>query len=269
MDFLPRTDLKFIVPLEGVNQLSIHVGDKFKVTLPDRNITSDFICMCLGGKYGGIVLSPSKSEITVTSPSATITTATFHLFNFPDFFASEQLDLKTETTSVQNENKCKRVVMKAKGWIIIITDINRTYDLEKELEDHGGYVITHVGKIFHEDGSTFTSEQVDELLTCLHYFLSLVLGCWAGLALPIGFDRDGNRVFEQWGIRRIARGHWNPMCSWFDRMNGELLSEVFPGFFLLWQNILWKQPLASALYWYLEACDPSPKTSEGRWRFGG
>jgi hypothetical protein len=132
--------------------------------------------------------------------------------------------------------------------------MNRTYDLEKKLDAQGGYVITHVGEIVREDGATFTSEQLDDLLTCLHHFLSFTLGCWAGVALPIGFDHNGNRVFEQWGIRRIASGSWNPMGSWFDRHHGELLSQVFPGFMSLWKNTLWHEPLARAVYWYVGAC---------------
>ena len=56
-------------------------------------------------------------------------------------------------------------------------------------------------------------------------------------------------------MRRIASGPWNGSCSWFDEQNGELLSQVFPGFMALWKNTLWREPLTHALYWYLGACD--------------
>jgi hypothetical protein len=87
-----------------------------------------------------------------------------------------------------------------------------------------------MGQVSREDGSKFSSEQLNELLHCLHYFFSFALGRWAGLALPIGFDSDGNRIFEEWGLRSIADGPWRGGSSWFDSHHGELLPQVFPGF---------------------------------------
>jgi hypothetical protein len=114
-----------------------------------------------------------------------------------------------------------------------------------------------VGQIAREDGSTFSSEQASDLLTCLHYFLSFTLGRWAGLALPIGFDAAGNRVFEEWGLRSSADGAWNSSLSWFDPLHGELIAQVFPGFLTLWKNDVWRIPIANAIYWYLGSCNHS------------
>ena len=71
--------------------------------------------------------------------------------------------------------------------------------------------------------------------------------------MPIGFDRIGNRIFEQWGMARIASGPCSGSLSWFDHHHAEVLSQVFPGFFALWESDLWRDPLTKALYWYLAA----------------
>ena len=101
----------------------------------------------------------------------------------------------------------------------------------------------------------FTTDQMEDLLTCLHYFFSFVSGRWAGPVLPVGFDADGNRVFEKWGMGWTADGAWEGSSSWFDAHHGEFLPKVFPGFVSLWMNDLWREPLTHALYWYLGACD--------------
>lgn len=105
-----------------------------------------------------------------------------------------------------------------------------------------------MGKIEREHGASFSSAELDDLLSCLHYFLSFALGRWAGLALPIGFDENGNRVFEQWGLRRTASGPWNGSCSWFDARHAELLAQVFPGFMALWRDESWRLLLTQAIY---------------------
>lgn len=260
MRFLPNTGLEFIVPLEGKDpffgiQLCLDSQFSKRLTLSDRGITFDALCLSSGGVDRGIVFSPTRSGIPVTPPSSTISTATFHLFNFPDFRGPEDYVLRTGEPPLQGARTCGRVVLSADGWHITIAATDRTDDLVKGLKAQGGYAVTHMGRISREDGATFDSEQLDDVLGCLHYFLSFVLGRWAGVALPIGFDSEGNRVFEEWGMRSTADGPWNGSFSWFDERHGELLSQVFPGFMSLWKNTLWRQPLTHALYWYLGACD--------------
>ena len=256
MKFLPKCDFTFVVPLDGGDSSagSLGVGTKLRLTLPDRGVTVELFCSAPGEKYGGLVFSPTRSGITVTQPSSNISTAVFHLFNFPDFWAPEDHGQAAAEPASQCARKFRRTLLKGDGWLITIAALDGIYELDKELDSQGGYAITHAGTVVREDETTFTSEQLDDLLTCLHHFLSFTLGCWAGLALPVGFDNDGNRVFEQWGMRNSAGGHWDSFCSWFDRLNGELLSQVFPGFLSLWNNTLWREPLARAVYWYVGAC---------------
>lgn len=260
MRFVPDDRLEFVCPLEDKSpmfgrELFGDDGRSLSLTLIERGISFDVFCKAVGGDYNGIVFVPKTSGVMVTPPSNAISTVTFHLFNFPDFTGPEDYILMTGEPLRQGGQMCGRVVLKADGWNITVAATDRTDNLTKALKSQGGYALTHMGRIAREDGSTFSSEQLDDLLSCLHYFFSFALGRWAGVALPIGFDAEGNKVFEQWGLRITANGPWNGSSSWFDRHHGELLSQVFPGFLSLWTKQLWRKPLSDALYWYLGACD--------------
>jgi hypothetical protein len=253
MTFRPKHRLGFTVPFEDMFPWTAFSKNDFNVslTLADNGITFESNWETADGK---MVLSPNQSAVTVTQPHTNISTAKFHLFNFPKFYGLERYVLTTGEPPLQGAKTCGLVTLKADGWIITIAATDRTDDLEKQLKNTGGYVMTHMGQIAREDGTTFTSDQLDDILNCLFYFLSLALGCWAGVDLPIGFDCDGNRVFERWGMGRTSQGPWNSFCSWFNPHHSELLSQVFPGFLLLWKSDLWHTPLVHALYWYIGAC---------------
>ncbi len=107
--------------------------------------------------------------------------ATFHLLNFPVFFGLADYIVKTGEPPYQGSSRHGRVVLEADGWSITIAETDATQVLAKGLSAQGGYVLTHVGQIKRADGSTFTSDGLEDVLTCLHYFLSFALGRWAGV----------------------------------------------------------------------------------------
>lgn len=250
--FLPNLGLRFVIPDDDTSlrpggiATKLFLQDQVKISLPDYGQCFDGFCIAVGHEHGGTVLIPSVSVVTPTAPSDALCTADFHLFNFPAFIGPEDYLLPAG-------ERCGQVILEADGWKTTIAATDRTGTLVKALSQEGGYVITHMGKIEHVDGSTFSSQQLQGLLQCLHYFLSFALGRWAGVALPVGLNQDGDRVFEQWGTPRIATDHWNPSLSWFDEHHAELLSQVFPGFSARWNEEIWAKPLKSALYWYLAA----------------
>jgi hypothetical protein len=258
--FDPNPDLRFVCPTDQKSPMfglrTLVDADRItSIELTDRGVTIDALCVALGADYGGLVFSPTASGMMATQPSDTISTATFHLFNFPDFHGPDAYILRTGEPPWCGYHSCGRAILKADGWTIVIAATDQTRSLAKELKRGGGYVLTHVGQVTREDERTFSSKELDDILASLHYFLSFALGRWAGLALPVGFDLQGNRVFEEWGVRIMADGAWNGGLAWFDSHHGDLLSKVFPGFRALWTNPIWRQPLAHAIYWYLGACD--------------
>lgn len=259
MRFVPHEQIEIVCPWEGKPpllglDLFSSNSDGIKVTLVNKSVNFDAFCSSFG-THDGTVFLPKSSGVTVTPRSNSIAAVTFHLFNFPDFLGPEDYTLATKDEVSQAFRMCGRVVLRAADWTVTVAGTDRTKELTDRLKAQGGYVITHTGQITRDDEATFPSERVSEFLNCLHYFLSFALGRWAGVALPVGFDPDGNRVFEEWGLRITADGPWRGGTSWFDAHHSELLPQVFPGFVSLWMNKLWQKPLSDALYWYLGACD--------------
>jgi hypothetical protein len=251
MTFVPEKRLELTIPVES-GRPSPALGS-FALTLPDRNVTIKALCLGVHRERGGTFLVPEREPVTVTPPATAVSTAAVHLLSFPEFWAPEGYDPSTGEPP-DYSRRCHSVVLKAGGWNITISATDQAHDLEEALRAQGGYVITHMAAVKRDDGATFSSEQLADILSCLHYFLSFVLGRWVGMAMPVGFDSDGNRVFEEWGMRWSAGGAWNASSSWFDEMNGELLAQVFPGFVSLWKNPIWGGTLTSAIYWYLGGC---------------
>jgi len=253
MQFTPNNRLVFVIPDEGkpfllgLDLMKVWDG---KLNLPSRGVTLDALYVGSSGDDGsGLAFVPRWSPVTVTPPSKDIHTAVFHLFNLPPFHGPDDYIIQPSTGSVL----CGLVNLRADGWAITIAALENTRDLCGELKRQGTCIVTHMGRIEREDGSAFTSDQLDDILHCMHYFLSFALGRWAGVALPIGFDVTGNRVFEEWGMPIVAPGAWNGTCSWFDDRHAELLPEVFTGFMVLWKDKTWSAAFREALHWYLGA----------------
>lgn len=254
MRFSPRDRLLFTMSKSLPTHRDIRKlwdADSFKARLPGRGVEFDAHCTHLG--TDAIIVTPNSSAVTVTTPAENLVGLTFHLFNFPDFSGPGDYNLVKGDPPRQSLRRCGRIQITIDGWDICVAGTSATHELVEILKKEGGYAITHCGAITREGTEEFSSQQSDELLTCLHYFLSFATGRWAGLSLPVGRDVNGNRVFEQWGMRRTAEGTWNGSLSWFDSQHSRLLGQVLPGFYRLWKSSLWNIALKHSLYWYVAA----------------
>lgn len=271
LQFAPEPRLRFDIPLtqrpsaERMTAVLRHMlekhDDKRKkqsgeatLRLRDRNVSvKGFVVGARGGSHDERSLTwvPSSVPITVTSPCDGIVEAILHVFNLPDLWAHGEgtngVDLKSA--------RIRRVAFGADGWSVTITANNETKQACESLREQGGFIVTHMARTKRDDGVAFSSGKLEDVLNCVHHFLSFVLGRWAGVCLPIGVDREGNRVFEQWGIGQAASGRWNAACSWFNENHSEVLGDVFPGFYRLWCDQLWGPTLRHAVYWYVSAND--------------
>lgn len=273
MRFLPGDQLLFVIPAKNdspqnakhqpmtADQIkaalcpAFHLDNKWdgQLELTDKGVVLDVLERGSGGDYGTVTFIPRRSAAKVTPKHDAILAATFHLFNFPKFHGPDDYTIIRGEPPLQGRKLCDRSILKADGWIITIAAMDKTDDLCEALDRQGGYIVTHMGRIEREDGSAFTSDQLDDILRCMHYFLSFALGRWAGVALPVGLDKAGNRVFEEWGTPIVAAGARHGTCSWFDDIHAELLSEVFGGFMVLWKDKTWSAAFREALHWYLGA----------------
>ena len=257
MQFTPSDRLLFLAQgreKHPLLYLDLFLNQKWdgRLKLPDRLVTLDALFLRSSDDAAGIFI-PRNSVATLTPSSKKIFAVTFHIFNFPEFFGIQDYSITVGEGSRPSFKRCGRIVLSAGGWNITIAATEMTGELCEALRGQGGFVITHMGKVEREDGSTFSGEKLEHLLRCLHYFLSFALGRRTGPSLPIGFDKAGTRIFEQWGLPFTAAGPWSGSLSWFDCHHAEVLSQVFPGFLALWKSDLWMNALTKALYWYLAA----------------
>ncbi len=177
---------------------------------------------------------------------------TFHVMNFPAFLSQGETvtDLRYKSPSGQLQ-RLGRAVLEHAGWRIELQTLPNTDELIKQLQAEGGYAITHVGRLERTNGRTFWISQAESALKDLHRFLSFARGLWVPIVLPVGMDRKGNRVFEEWGGHLATA--WEPRLSWFDEHNGQSLSELYPGFMDVLQDPDLGASVKAALYWYLRS----------------
>jgi hypothetical protein len=260
LQFLPSSRLLFLAQGESnppLLYLELLISKQWdgKLKLKDRNQTVE--ALCTGNcEMAACVFVPRRSFIRATAPTDKIVAVTFHLFNWPQFYGAQDYIINGSGPGAMSI-RSGRIVLRAGGWNVTIAATDKTKHLIDAVNNEGGMAITHMGRIEREDGAAFSSESLEDFLICLHHFMSFALGRWTGPSLPVGFDSNGSRVFEQWGLPRIAGGPWSGSLSWFDQHHAEMLSQVFPGFLALWKNKSWKDPLSKALYWYLAANEPA------------
>ena len=128
--------------------------------LLDRGISFEAFCVSGGSKSGEVVFTPTRTPVIVTTTTQDdLVSVTFHLFNFPGFIGPDSYALRTNEGSLL----CDRVILRADGWRITISATWETKQRLDELKQQGGYVITHVGQVEQENGSTFSSTQLKNL----------------------------------------------------------------------------------------------------------
>ena len=173
----------------------------------------------------------------------------FHLINFQDFMGTS---ISVATSEVRRFWR-GRVVLEAGGWIVTIDTLESLRDIMKSLKYQGGYAITHLGKLERSDKRAFTAEKAEDFLTALYHFLSFSsIGLRTLPILPVGYDINGEKVWEKWTCNYIATP-WRSVYSWFPDPDGQSLSKAFPGFLRRWQSNIWNEPIRLAIQCYLDS----------------
>ncbi len=201
--------------------------------------------------------SASCSLVASVEPSTVLATrkklrrVNFAILNFPEFFGGHDVALEDDDGGVCRLGATEIVT---EDWQASVTSLPNLKDLVQSLKLEGGYSVTHVGSVHRADLRLFTVEEVSNLLEGLRLYLSFARGAFCSLTLQEGFDQNGDKAWEQWGSNSVAPWGYNP--SWFDRMNGSLLGEIFPGFWAMLNDPAWEDAIRTALYWYLRSNSP-------------
>lgn len=192
--------------------LSRRTGDMTMLGVP-RNID--------GGWSNGAVYGDSATPLTRIR---------VHWFNLPNWHGP--LGLVEKTPRGEHEWS-GRWWLEADGWKITL-DVRPDYrQVWRELHKTDVYVMTHVMEVRRADDAVFTADEVDPLLTALHVGISFALGRWAAPMLPVGEDRDGQVVWEQWRAAFCDPARPNSDGWWYDQDHeslGDFLSLVIDAF---------------------------------------
>jgi hypothetical protein len=194
-----------------------------------------------------------------------------HLVNFRGFL--NDTELAPDGTTLRPSK-----VIEAGGWKITISVVEGGGDLAFAMSERSGFGITHLAILERADGGEFTPKDASAFREALSWFFSFAMGYWCPPYLPVGFDSDGRRIWEEWDAEWIvswdaSKGHhldpeigkgrshsrWNAMRlspfpvvdSWCKDLG--VLNDVFRGFMDLWNDDDWRDALKQAIHWYVES----------------
>lgn len=203
-----------------------------------------------GGENARVPRISGMVETAAFGSGDSIEYTVFHVPNFRSFLGSNTRD--------ESGTRCQaaRAVMEADGWRVTLDqlpneDAGTGEKFNKQIEAAGGYGITHVGKLERINGDSFSAVNSNRISEGLSWFLSFCRGTWVAPVLPVGFDADGARIWEEWRKWKIER--WRRVGTWFDSRSCIGLVDVFPGFLRRWNDGTWNEPIELAIHWYVES----------------
>lgn len=246
--------LKFIPPLPRIQieaQVNAYInifGAGMETEVSFLNVKSTDVYIKLSsGPNPWIIEAVIKKPVLIGSDSD-ISKVIFHLPNFPDFVGKSDIEIKKKNGTESRGH----VSLSTNEFIIDVIAVEGLKNKYGSLNyyEHG-YIITHIGQVFRKDGNDFSLENFREIDEIIHYFFSFCAGYFTGPILPVGLDKKKVQVWKLW-----STGLCSPFIStlsWFDLNNGQLMEEVFPGFYSLWLNKIWNKSIKTAIYWYLRS----------------
>ena len=128
-------------------------------------------------------------------------------------------------------------------------DTNRIVEL---LRTQGGFGVGHVGLVTQASGRRFTFADADDLVTCLHFFLSFARGFWCGPLIIEGLGRRERPLWTRW-LSHLLATDWRGVASWFPVNDASGAGAAFTGFRDLWGEPAWRNQLRQVVHWYISA----------------
>lgn len=251
MRFLPMPRIIIeAVPTQFIKDFE--VGRKVSLRFPSIPVNTEAIISSLKISREIQVTAIPACDLFIVDPANKPSKITFHIFNFPQFLGWEGVFL-TKNKKIYRKGL---VLLEEGEWKVIINSVPNLKQLTDTLKSDGGYAITHVGLIEQKYKKSFNIDEAKEILHALSWFFSFCRGFFIGSLLPVCFSRKNKFSFKRW--HKGLLDSWRYVFSWFDHHHGQLLAEVFPGFFKLWQNEIWKDTIETSIYWYIRS-----NTSEG------
>lgn len=161
---------------------------------------------------------------------APLTRLVVHWFNLPNWHGPLRLVARTADGEQEWSGRWEH---QTSGWKITL-DVRPDYQrVWRDLHKTDVYVMTHVMEVRRTDGSLFTADEVDPVLTAMHVGVSFALGRWAAPMLSVGEDSGGRVGWEQWGASHCDPARTSSDGWWYDQDHqslGDFLSLVIDAF---------------------------------------
>lgn len=248
-EWLPEPRVRFqgtvssMVISLGSGEGTITVGSHLKaapvfVTRADNNIGQ-------GSRISGFL---NKHAHWNEPPTGEIPNLNFALTNFHSYIGSP--------VSRGSGFSRARLSFSAQGWTITIDEVQNWRELKKELQELGGFAISHGGLVDKESGA-IAIKDVSEIQSILGFFFSFMRGFWCGPVFPSTYGSDGYVLLTG----GLLNSRWRNFRSWFPERPGIELDSSFGRFLDLWNDEKWNEPLRHAIWWYVEANDAQSQES--------
>lgn len=200
--------------------------------------------------------SPLRVPLDIQYSTAYGSQIEFVLFGFPVFFGEQDITIeKTDRNQTATGWwRCGQIVLSHGKWLVQISAHDKTKEWNEAIKHSGGLAATHAGRIKKQNNEIISWNEAQNIINCLHHFLSFARGHWQPLGHVRLLANDGVCLHERWGILRGDDQFTQSSLTWWSHHpHANQLSDVFKGFWELWNDSLWKDTLPELIYWYLQA----------------
>jgi hypothetical protein len=126
----------------------------------------------------------------------------------------------------------------------------KTFLYPPEIQNES-YALSHHLLLRKASGAAFSCFEAQQALDTLCIFLRFCAERWVAPAMVVGADSAGLAVMEDWGSPKVDAV--DTPRNWLDRDHGGAMSEIFPEFSRLMEDLQWRETIRTAVYWYLRA----------------
>ena len=199
----------------------------------------------------GTSLVPVDGSVIGLDTGEPLHSVHFGLINFPDFMKQGSVESYISDDGRKGYRVGKAIQLNGPPWLVEIRAVDNIGQVQSSLSQQRGFGLTHRGSVRRSDGKSFSKESVQSVIEALTLFCSFARGVYCGLTLLSGTNQAGELVWEQWGVSNVET--WKVYRSWFDVQSGQILEDLFSGFWAKYQGSQRDERTRIALEWYLES----------------
>lgn len=229
-------DTGFIISLSGSDlRLSFEGGPQMELLLISQHMDFD-------SEKGSLIFTLKREPSLITLADLSANRATFHLFDFVEFYRSGCL-------SRSDMGGLSGMRLKGQNYEITLNSLDNTQDNIKATKEDGIVRLTHMGVFRKNDGSNFVFDEYMSFQVELSSFLTFLKGGRNWPCLITGYSGD-TLAFRALSAPVASKNSQ----SWFDPHSASDAENLYPLFSALWaKSDEWQSCLSSVLYWYAQS----------------